>query len=72
MTHATATAADPNTKPLLKCFEAAYLLGVSQAKVRRWTKEGVLRPIRSPGCHPVFRRADLDAFMTGREPSPTT
>lgn len=39
--------------------EAARLAGVSQAAVRRWEGEGLLRPRRTPGGHRLYEDADI-------------
>lgn len=43
----------------LTSTEAAKLLGVSAATVKRWSDDGVLTTVRTPGGHRRFRRADL-------------
>ncbi len=43
----------------LTSTEAAKLLGVSAATIKRWSDDGVLSTVRTPGGHRRFRRADL-------------
>lgn len=52
---------------LLDIAEAARLLHVSQASLRRWTNRGLLRCLRIGGRRERrFRRADLMAFVEGQ------
>lgn len=50
--------------------QAARFLGVAQSTLRKWTDQGHVPAIRTPGGHRKYRRADLDAFLersgTGR------
>lgn len=43
--------------------EAAEFLGVHEATVKRWAKDGKLRGIRTPGGWWKFSEADLEAFL---------
>jgi excisionase family DNA binding protein len=50
--------------------QAASYLGVAQSTVRKWSDAGRLAAFYTPGGHRRFRRADLDAFLTGSRPGP--
>lgn len=43
----------------LTSTEAARLLGVSAATIKRWSDEGVITTVRTPGGHRRFRRSDV-------------
>jgi len=43
----------------LTSTEAARLLGVSAATIKRWSDEGVISTVRTPGGHRRFRRLDV-------------
>ena len=45
--------------------QAATYLGVAQSTVRKWSDGGRLSAFYTPGGHRRFRRADLDAFLSG-------
>lgn len=51
----------------LTLSEAAQFLGVHPSTVRRWTDEGDLRCMRTPGGHRRFLQDDLHAFLASRE-----
>src|SRR5215211_514132 len=42
--------------------QAAKYLGVAQSTIRKWTDNGLLPAIKTPGKHRRYRLADLDAF----------
>lgn len=48
----------------LTSTEAADLLGVSAATVKRWSDEGALPSIRTRGGHRRFRRGDVDELAS--------
>ncbi|HMJ58731.1 MAG TPA: MEDS domain-containing protein [Gemmatimonadales bacterium] len=57
---------------LLDIAEAAALLRVSEASLRRWTNRGLLPCLRIGGRRERrFRRADLMAFVEGQSATPT-
>ena len=59
-----------DTSELLNIKEAAALLKVSEASLRRWTNSGRLACMRLGAKRERrFRREDLMAFMEGREAS---
>ncbi len=43
----------------LTSTEAARLLGVSPATIKRWSDDGVISTVRTPGGHRRFRRSDV-------------
>lgn len=45
--------------------EAASLLGISTDTMRRWEKAGRITADRTPTGHRRFRRADVEALLTG-------
>ncbi len=52
-----------NDQPLIPIREVADELGVSISTLRRWDREGILRPIRlTPGSPRRYRRSDVDAL----------
>ena len=48
---------------LLTTAEAAKRIGVSKMTVTRAVKAGRLTPLRTPGGHFRFRRADIEALL---------
>ena len=56
----------------LELREAADYIGVHFSSLRRWTDDGKVPCIRTPGGHRRFRRADLDAFVEGLREGPDT
>jgi MerR family transcriptional regulator, light-induced transcriptional regulator len=55
---------------LLSSAEAAALLGVSPASVKRWADAGVLACVKTAGAHRRFRRETLEQFRAVAEPEP--
>ncbi len=53
----------------LSTSEAARLIGVTASTMKRWADEGILSCERTAGGHRRFRRAVLEAFKRGDEPS---
>ncbi|WP_159944701.1 MULTISPECIES: BldC family transcriptional regulator [unclassified Nocardiopsis] len=50
--------------------EVARVLRVDTKTVTRWADEGRLTPVRTPGGHRRFSRAEVRAVLTGRTSSP--
>jgi excisionase family DNA binding protein len=50
--------------------QAAVFLGAAQSTVRKWADAGRLSAFYTPGGHRRFRRADLEAFLTGPRTAP--
>jgi excisionase family DNA binding protein len=48
--------------------QAASYLGVAQSTIRKWTDQGTLPAIKTPGGHRRYRRGDLDAFLERSRP----
>ena len=57
-------------KSWLELQEAADYIGVHFSSLRRWTDDGKVPCIRTPGGHRRFQRADLDAFVEGLRQGP--
>jgi hemerythrin-like metal-binding protein/excisionase family DNA binding protein len=53
----------PSQAELLTTSEAATLLDVSVATLKRWTEAGLFGPERTKGGHRRFSRAELEAFL---------
>jgi len=50
------------TDPLLSSTQAARLLGVHAASIKRWSDQGKLKCIRTPGGHRRFFKSELQAL----------
>jgi excisionase family DNA binding protein len=48
--------------------QAASFLGVAQSTIRKWTDQGTLPAIKTPGGHRRYRRADLELFLERSRP----
>jgi len=48
---------------LLRPREVAELLGVRTTTIARWAREGKLTPLRTPGGHRRYRRADIRRLL---------
>jgi excisionase family DNA binding protein len=53
--------------PLLSSAEAATLLGVSPATVKRWADEGLLPCTRTAGSHRRFAKSAVERFRVGHQ-----
>jgi excisionase family DNA binding protein len=51
-------------QPWINALSAAEYLSVSIVTLRRWVKQGRLKPKRTPGGELRFRISDLDALIT--------
>jgi excisionase family DNA binding protein len=51
--------------PWMRLSEAADYVGVHFTTLRRWTDQGKVPCIRTPGGRRRFKRSELDAFMSG-------
>lgn len=53
--------------------QAAELIGVHIATIRRWADDGTLKVFRSPNGSRRFSRADIEAFIAEHtnQPEPT-
>ncbi len=60
-----APASDPEW---LTLGQAASFLGVAQSTIRKWTDQGTLPAIKTPGGHRRYRRADLELFLERSRP----
>jgi excisionase family DNA binding protein len=52
--------------------QAASYLGVAQSTIRKWTDQGTLPAIKTPGGHRRYRRGDLEAFLERSRPGRPT
>ena len=52
---------------LLTIKEVAELVKAHPNTLRRWEKEGVLKPIKTPGGHRRYRLSEIERFMRGGE-----
>ena len=53
-----------NFRDYLLIREAARFLGVSEATLRNWDREGKIAAYRNPiNCYRLFRKADLEALL---------
>jgi excisionase family DNA binding protein len=55
----------PSSADLMTSTNAARLLGVGVTAIKRWTDEGVLPCVRTPGGHRRFRSADVQRLRRG-------
>jgi excisionase family DNA binding protein len=53
----------PEADDLLRPREVAQLFGVRTATIARWAREGKLTPIRTPGGHRRYSRADIRRLL---------
>ena len=49
---------------LVKIGEAAKVLGVSKTSLRRWDKDNILCPLKTPGQHRLYSYLQLKSFYT--------
>ena len=50
-------------RPLASIGEASQILGVSEATLRQWTDNGLIKAYVTPGGHRRYAREQLDEFM---------
>ena len=60
----------PPDEQLMTPREVASALGVDSRTVDRWRREGRIASIETPGGQHRFRRADVEAHITGSESPP--
>ena len=53
---------DSSQNQFLSSAEAARVLGVHAASLKRWSDQGRIDCVRTPGGHRRFRRADVERF----------
>jgi excisionase family DNA binding protein len=53
----------PDERRLLAPFEVAALFGVTSRTVNRWSKEGKLAVIKTPGGHRRYPAAQVRALL---------
>ena len=53
-----------DAQELLRIGEAASRVGLSVETLRRYTKQGILPFVRTPGNQRLFLVADVDALLT--------
>lgn len=59
-------------QPFLSIPEAAAAFDVSESSVRRWVKNGRLKSSRLPSGRRRIRREDVEAFLSGDLPEPSS
>ena len=60
----------PNLKDFLRIGEAAVMVGVSPATLRRWDRSGKLKAIKHPiNRFRLYRQEDLQAFLRLLDPT---
>jgi excisionase family DNA binding protein len=61
---------EPQTQRFLNVSEAAELLGVSAASLRKWSDQGLVPVYRTPGGQRRYSLADLEEFLASmRQPA---
>ncbi|GAB2806233.1 hypothetical protein GCM10027176_09010 [Actinoallomurus bryophytorum] len=55
-----------DTGDLLRPRELAELIGVRTATIARWASEGKLTPLRTPGGHRRYSKADISRLLAGK------
>lgn len=50
---------------LLNLNDASQYLNVHKETLRRWDREGKLKPLKTPGGHRRYKLTDLEAFIQG-------
>jgi excisionase family DNA binding protein len=53
---------------LLRPREVADLLGVRTSTIARWARGGKLTPLRTPGGHRRYSRAEIRRLLTNETP----
>lgn len=56
---------EPRPERLLPIGEAAHLAGVSVETMRRYEREGKIKPLRTAGGQRRFRRSEVQALLEG-------
>jgi len=59
-----------SASPLLSSTQAAAMLGVHAASVKRWSDQGKIKCIRTPGGHRRFLRSEIEAIRRAPEDTP--
>ncbi|MHA7292598.1 MerR family DNA-binding transcriptional regulator [Arthrobacter sp. HLT1-21] len=59
----------PNTNryeitPQVSIGEASRIAGVSISTLRRWERDGIIKPQRTPGGQRRYRQSDVEQLMT--------
>jgi excisionase family DNA binding protein len=66
----TQTEAGTQTQRFLNVSDAAELLGVSAASLRKWSDQGLVPVYRTPGGQRRYSLADLEDFLASmRQPA---
>jgi excisionase family DNA binding protein len=58
---------ETKTKLLTGISDASRILGVSEATLRQWTDEGLIKAYVTPGGHRRYSREQLDEFMQSHQ-----
>jgi len=55
---------------MLAIGSAAFYLGLSPVTLRRYEKKGLISPLRTPGNHRRYSKADLDSILKNTQETP--
>ncbi len=64
--HPHSATAEPNPDGRFRITEAAHLVGVSPSTLRQWERQGLVRPMRTPGGYRLYSQDDLDRLRRVR------
>lgn len=64
--HPHSATAEPNPQGRFRIAEAARLIGVSPSALRQWERQGLIRPMRTPGGYRLYSQDDLDRLRRVR------
>jgi len=64
--HPHSATREPATTGQLRIAEAARLIGVSPSALRQWERQGLVRPMRTPGGYRLYSADDLERLRRVR------
>lgn len=59
-----------NKEPLISISEASHILGVSEAALRQWTDDGLVKAFITPGGHRRYSTDELKRIMASHQKLP--